>query len=104
MIKKKHLEDARKIYNPKHEQVTWVGKIVSLLERKGMLGVSFARPFKVGDLVCVGIELEDTPTCCLVKWRPNFEISTQTEPCCSAFILTCRELKIIYDNIITLLY
>lgn len=103
MINKKHLETARKIYKPNHHQVAWVGKIVSLLERKGFLGVRFDNPFKVGDLVCVGLELEDSHTCCLVKWKPNFEISTTQDPCCSAFILTTSELKTIYNHIITLL-
>lgn len=95
MIRKSKTRQIRKLYNPTDIQMDLVGEIAALLKGKGWNGARFDNPFNVGGLKCVGIELEDTPTYCLVKWQPNFQVSRTADPCCSAFILTPDELRTI---------
>lgn len=93
------LEMAKKIYKPNKEQIEWVKKIYTLLDKhskKVSLGDTDFRPW-IGDLQLKGIEIEQSPCIVLIHWVPDFSISTKTDPCCSAFVLSAKELKEVYD-------
>lgn len=95
-IKKKHLEVIKKIYGPSPLQMRWVMKIKSLLEGKGA-DIHFTdRTINIGGLYVRGVCLEDTHTQVRVEWFPERTISTNSNPFCSAFILSVRELRLLH--------
>lgn len=54
--------------------------------------------FKLGGLYLKSLNLDEISGV-LVHWYPNFRISTQSDPYCSAYILTPREIRRIIKKV-----
>lgn len=61
-------------------------------------GIRFDSTFKLGGLYLKSLNLDDISGV-LVHWEPDFEISTQSDPYCSAYIFTPREIRRIIKKI-----
>lgn len=100
MIEKKHLETARLLYHPSKEVEGLVVRIVELLEKRNVNGVRFDDSSLKFDELTVRMILIEHSHCVLsVHWEPNHNISTKSDPFCSAFILTYKELNTIYSKL-----
>jgi len=101
MDKKKSIsKQSQMLYNPSAKVIEMTLKIEETMKHKKRTIVKLPKSVKLGGLNCTRIEL-DTQGCgvILVHWEPNFQISTQTDPYCSALILKyntlCKLLRII---------
>lgn len=93
----KNLELIKKIYKPSKLQMRWVNFIKKLLEQKGV-NVSYAeKSIKISGLYLKGVYLEDTHSQVRVEWFPDYTISTNSNPFCSAYMLNVRELRLLYN-------
>lgn len=61
-------------------------------------GIRFDSTFKLGDNYVKLLELDELSGV-LVHWEPDFGISTQSDPYCSAYILEPREIRRIIKKI-----
>ena len=61
-------------------------------------GIRFDSTFKVGGLYLKSLDLDEISGV-LIHWEPDFKISTQSDPYCSAYILKPREIRRIIKKI-----
>ena len=87
-----YLKDSIDLYAPSTEVIALVLKMATMLDR---FQTNVTMNKKIGNLVCVKVERENSNAMVLVHWKPMPKLSTKKDPFCSAFILTKRELQTI---------
>lgn len=101
-MKEKYLEIARVLYKPTPKVEELVLKLCDLFDKPQPNGVKITSlTFKEGSLninkLSVKKIVRGGQHCGIeVHWYPNFKISTQTDPFCSAFILKYNSLQKLY--------
>lgn len=94
-------EELRKqIYNPQKGVEKVVIKICQLFDtRKELNKVRFDHKFKLGGLTVKSVEREHSHSAILVHWKPDFKVSTTSDPFCSAYVLTLKEVNKLYNEL-----
>jgi len=104
-MKKNHLEIARALYKPTPKVEALVLKLCDLLDKPLPNGVTITSlTFNEGALKIGGLSVKELirggKHCGVeVHWYPNFNISTNTDPFCSAFILRYNSLEKLYREV-----
>lgn len=89
MIKKQ----AQLLYHPSVKVMEMTLKIEEVMKKNKRTIVKLPKNVKLGGLNCTRIELDEKGCgVILVHWEPNFQISRQTDPYCSALILKYNTL------------
>ena len=86
------------LYQPTDLVIGLVDEICKELEKQGYgFGKKFYMPegFTIGKpaITMLSMERENSHCHLLINWKPNFHISTTTDPCCSGFILRPNSLR-----------
>ena len=92
------------LYKPTSLVIKLVNKICKELENRGYgFGDRFFMPkqFTIGKpaLTMLSMEREDSHCQLLIHWKPDFDVSTSTDPYCSGFILRPNSLMKILNYI-----
>jgi len=104
-MRKKHLEIARALYKPTPKVEGLVLKLCDLFDKPLPNGVTITSlTFKEGALKIGGLSVKELirggQHCGVeVHWYPNFNVSTNTDPFCSAFILRYNSLEKLYREV-----
>ena len=95
-------KDAQTLYHPSYEVAKLTKMIESALNiaKRGSLILPYG--FKLDGNMVRHIELDDFSVV-LVHWEPNFSISRQKDPFCSALILNEKSLNKLYREVVRLL-
>ena len=92
-------EIARQLYRPQWGVEEVVAKMCDLFDKSSINGVRFDTTFKLGGMSVKLVEREHSHSAILVHWEPDFRISTTSDPFCSAYILTLREVNKLYKEL-----
>ena len=104
-MRKEHLEIARVLYKPSPKVEGLVLKLCDLFDKPLPNGVTVTSlTFKEGALKIGGLSVKELirggQHCGVeVHWYPNFNVSTNTDPFCSAFILRYNSLEKLYREV-----
>ena len=104
-MRKEHLEIARALYKPTPKVEALVLKLCDLFDKPLPNGVAITSlTFKKGALtlggLCVKELIKGGQHCGIeVHWYPNFTLSTNADPFCSAFILRYNSLEKLYREV-----
>jgi len=104
-MRKEHLEIARTLYKPTPKVEALVLKLCDLFDKPLPNGVTITSlTFKKGALtlggLCVKELIRGGQHCGIeVHWYPNFTLSTNIDPFCSAFILRYNSLEKLYREV-----
>ena len=99
------MEIARALYKPSPKVETLVLKIMGLFDKPLSNGVTInGLRFDNGYLkisgTCVRMVVRSEDHCGIeVHWEPNFQLSTTSDPFCSAFILRYNSLLKLYREV-----
>ena len=102
------LNAARQLYHPTSKVEKKVLEMVNLFDtplqnKRGAITItslSFKKDFiKIGDLSVKKVERENSPSAILIHWYPIPHLSNKTDVYCSAFVLSEKELKLIYNKV-----
>ena len=104
-MRKEHLEMARILYKPTPKVEGLVLQLCDLFDKPLPNGVTITSlTFKEGALTLGGSKVKEVirggQHCGVeVHWYPNFNVSTKTDPFCSAFILRYNSLEKLYREV-----
>ena len=104
-MRKEHLEMARILYKPTPKVEGLVLQLCDLFDKPLPNGVTITSlTFKEGALTLGGSKVKEVirggQHCGVeVHWYPNFNVSTKTDPFCSAFILQYNSLEKLYREV-----
>ena len=103
MTKEQKLKELRvKLYKATPLKLDLVDELISAIKNcfHGVEtnGIRFDSTFKVGGLYLKSLNLDEISGV-LVHWEPDYKVSRQSDPYCSAYILTPRELRRIIKKI-----
>jgi hypothetical protein len=104
-MRKEHLEIARALYKPTPKVEGLVLQLCDLFDKPLPNGVTITSlTFKEGALTLGGLKVKEVIRGGLhcgivVHWYPNFNVSTKTDPFCSAFILRYNSLEKLYREV-----
>ena len=104
-MKQEHLEIARVLYKPTPKVEELVLNLCDLFDKplpNGVIVTSLT--FKEGALTLGGLSVKKVirggQHCGVeVHWYPNYSISTQSDPFCSAFVLRYNSLSKLYREV-----
>ena len=92
------------LYGCSEEQLKLGNELLNLLKEMPLTnGIRFDSTVMIGDLICKSIEIDEGEISgVLVHWKPDYNISTKSDPFCSVYILEPNEIKtlinIVKDN------
>jgi len=89
-------EIARTLYRPKSGVEEVVDKMCELFDSHRLHNFIFQHPFRIGDLAVKSVEREKSHSAILIHWEADHNVSTKSDPFCSAYILTLEEINAIY--------
>lgn len=104
-MRKDYLTIAKALYKPSPKVEALVLKLCDLFDKPLPNGVTITSlTFKEGALTLGDLSVKELirggQHCGIeVHWYPDFTLSTNTDPFCSAFILTYEELTTIYSKL-----
>ena len=104
-MRKEHLEVAKAIYKPKPKVEAIVLKLCDLFDKplsNGVVinGLRFDNShLKIGDLTVKWVYRVENHCGIEIHWYPDYKISTKSDPFCSAFMLTEKEVAKLYREV-----
>ena len=92
-------EIAKTLYRPQSGVEEVVDKMCELFDSHRLHNFTFQHPFKIGDLSVKSVEREKSHSAILIHWEADHNVSTKSDPFCSAYILTLEEINAIYSEL-----
>ena len=90
---------ARALYRPTRTQEKLVTQIALTMQAGNVKELVFPKNLELAGLKVKSVELEKSHSCVLVHWHPDHNVSTKSDPFCSAYILQDDELKTLLDAV-----